>query len=158
MTYVNKIVALVAVAFLLSARGSWCAGLTNDQLCHLRGGYKDPVCEISMTLLLSNPEFFDKKTLVVIGYFSEGHVPILFINKYAYEMSDVASGIALEISDKEKFKILLNGVNHGAITVVGDFYKEGVPTYDVGGYKTSGKLIVNEVGRAPGPWGRVSGK
>lgn len=79
---------------------------------------KDKKYIISFIKLISNPEIYDKKNIVLHGYYSS-HIdePLLFMDKHSYDNG--LSEYSLPISD-EKFPLLKN-TNGTLVYIAGKF-------------------------------------
>lgn len=125
-----------------------------EDRCRPIGGQTEQLCDVSIYAVVSNPARYDGAEISLIGFYSEGSIPILFVNKTAHELSDVSSGIFLDFDEADPTAVeLIHRSNHKYLIVIGTFSKTSKPTYEVRGFATSGTLKIKRVGVAPAPWG-----
>ena len=147
------LLAVASIAIFASLSSAFGAKSIEDR-CRPIGGQTEQLCDVSIYAVISNPARFDGAEISLIGFYSEGSIPVLFVNKTAYEVSDVSSGIFLDFSEADAMAVdLVRRSNRRYLLVIGTFSKTNKPTYEVRGFATSGTIKIKRVGLAPGPWG-----
>lgn len=153
ITLFLKLISATSVATFTPLSSTFAAKHIEDR-CRPIGGQSEQLCDVSIYAVVSNPAQFNGAEISLIGFYSDGYIPILFVNKSAHEVSDVSSGIFLDFSEADAMTVnLLRRNNYRYVMVIGTFINRNKPTYEIRGFATSGTIKVSRAGIAPPPWG-----
>lgn len=140
-----------AALTLLSFSG---AAADASKFCVNVGYMDEPVCSVSMSMLLARGEDFDGKIVEVTGYLAYAELPVLFSSKETFQIASLADGIAVVMPKNKMLAAKLWSLDHSTVQIIGRFSAAPVDATRYGHFHTSGRLTeVSSAGSGFIPWG-----
>ncbi len=163
---IMKTVLYFFIGVTLFVVSSIARGNSLDKFCHNIGDKGEQLCDVSISLLASNGEYFDGKRVMVRGYLaamrppktfeqSEGYIssPLLFSSKEAFSTSNVPDSVAIKLPHDERLRKRLTQLNHSLVNISGRYQSKAIDTARVSGFGTAGQIVdVDSAGDGYGPW------
>lgn len=122
--------------------------------CFKRGSNGGEICPVALTTLIARSELFDRKPVLVRGFYVGGVRPMLFASRDAYEMRDASAGILVMGAVSEDVAKALKPYEGHYVYLEGRYIAEPLDVTGYGSFRSAGALTaIKGLGQAEGqPW------